>query len=323
MAYTAGDTILDDEFNTFVTPSTSPFGYNHIAGVGATVYGLGQAEIPPVVAADNTVTAAQWNALLTGMANVGSHTNDSLTARTAVTAGDTIGIKAAIVADLASLAAEVAGGSTSATDLTTSSALQTVTTGSEGWNSTATQEVTATFANANNMRFFFNAGGKIRVTVGISAAAESSKDTSFKDLGTALGNLDINSLTSTRSGSGETLTTNGLANGFQDLNTGYAVLIKLTSDNSNYTGNHIVMSAKTGGGDGDSGNATSITIKMVATDGAADDQYTAGNLNSVAAAAKDTPKMVTKLFTITPNTDGGLDPVYGISGSAATSNTVS
>ena len=135
MAYTAGDTILDDEFNTFVTPSTSPFGYNHIAGVGATVYGLGQAEIPPVVAADNTVTAAQWNALLTGMANVGSHTNDSLTARTAVTAGDTIGIKAAIVADLASLAAEVAGGSTSATDLTTSSALQTVTTGSEGWNS--------------------------------------------------------------------------------------------------------------------------------------------------------------------------------------------
>ena len=40
MAYTAGDTILDDEYNAFVTNSSSPFGYNHFAGTGATVYGL-------------------------------------------------------------------------------------------------------------------------------------------------------------------------------------------------------------------------------------------------------------------------------------------
>ena len=322
MAYVAGDTILDDEFNIFVGSSTSPFGYNHFAGVGATVYGLGQTEIGLVNATSTTITAAQWNSLLTGMANIGNHTNDSLTARTAVTAGDTIGIKSAIAADLVSLAAEVAGGSTSATALTTSSVLQTVTSGSEGWDASATQEVSITFANANNARFFFNGGGEMRITVGIVAAAESDKDTSFKDLGTALGNLDINSLTSTRSGSGETLTTNGLALGFQDLTTSYQVIIKLTSDNSDYTSNSITLSAKTVGGNGNSGNATAVHVKMVALDGANDTQFSANNLDSVAVAAKDTPKMVTKLSTITPNTTQGLGTAFGISASATVSNAV-
>ena len=322
MAYVAGDLIKDDEFNAFVANSSSPFGFNHFAGVGATVYGLGQAIIPSVVAGDNTITASQWNTLLAGIDNVANHTNDSMTARTQVTAGDTVAIKAAVAADLATLAASVAAGSPNATAIAASSALQTVTSGSEGWDSTATQEVSATFANGNNMRYFFNAGGKIRITVGIVAAATSDKDTAYANLGTAIGNFDINLLTSTRSGSGETLTTDGLANGFQDLGTGYTVLIKLTSDNTGYTGNHIVISAKTTGGAGNSGDATVLTIKMVATDGAADTQYTDGNLSSIAVGAKDTPKMVTTLYTVAPTTAQGLNPVYTVSATASVSNTV-
>ena len=325
MAYVAGDTITDGEYNTFLTPTTGTIGINHTMGTGATVYGLGQAELATVQGGTDsgtTVTAASWNALLTALDNIGNHTNDSLTARTQVVAGDTIGIKAAIAADLVSLAAEVAGGSTSATALTTSDALQTLTSGSEGWNASATQEVSVTFANANNMRFFFNGGGVVRITVSTVQAATSDKDQAYIDLGTAFGNIDINSLTTARSGSGETLTTNGLANGFQDLGTGYTVLIKLTSDNSGYTGNHIVISAKTTGGTGASGNATSLTIKMVATDGANDTQFTSGNTDSVAVGAKDTPKMRTTLFTLTPSTAQGLDPIYGISASAAVSNSV-
>jgi hypothetical protein len=119
------------------------------------------------------------------------------------------------------------------------------------------------------------------------------------------------------------LTTNNLARGFQDLTTSYQNIIKLTSDNSNYTGNTVEIFAKTTGGNGNSGNATVLTIKMVATDGAGDTQYTSGNLNSVAVAAKDTPKMRTTLFTITPNTTQGLGTAYGISASAAVSNSVS
>ena len=34
MGYSAGDAILDDEYNTFVASTSDPFGYNHFAGAG-------------------------------------------------------------------------------------------------------------------------------------------------------------------------------------------------------------------------------------------------------------------------------------------------
>ena len=45
--------------------------------------------------------------------------------------------------------------------------------------------------------------------------------------------------------------------------------------------------------------------------------------SSVATDIKETPKMRTKLFTITPNTDQGLGTAYGISASATVSNSTS
>jgi len=155
------------------------------------------------------------------------------------------------------------------------------------------------------------------------AAATSDKDTAFADLGTAIGNLDIASLATTRSGSGETLTTDGLARGFQDLTTSYQTIIKLTSDNSNYDSNFIEISAKTEGGNGNSGDATAVTIKMVASDAAADTQFQSSNLSSAPVDVKDTPKMRTKLISITPNTDQGLGTAYGLSATSTESNSTS
>ena len=79
MAYSAGDTILDDEYNAFVDSSSDPFGYNHFAGAGAADYGLNQSSISTVSAGD-TVAASSWNALFTGMDNIANHTNVSITA---------------------------------------------------------------------------------------------------------------------------------------------------------------------------------------------------------------------------------------------------
>ena len=122
MAYTAGDTILDDEYNTFANNSSSPFGYNHFAGTGSGVYGLGQSAIS-TVSAGGTVNASQWNTLFTSITNIANHTNDTMTSRSAVSAGDTIAIKAAVAADLATLAASVAGGCASATAVSEGSEL--------------------------------------------------------------------------------------------------------------------------------------------------------------------------------------------------------
>ena len=199
MAYQAGDSITADQYNIFVNNSSSPYGYNHFAGTGSGVYGLGQTHIATVSAGATTITAAQWNSLLTGMDNIGNHTNDSLTARTQVTTGDEIAIKSAVEADLASLAAEVAGGSTSATALGTNAVGSSSNSGT--WNTSSTIERSVTFASADTMRHFFNAGGKIRVDPSCTTGIDGSKDDVFNDLTvTAIGNLDIGALTSTRSG---------------------------------------------------------------------------------------------------------------------------
>jgi len=305
MAYQAGDTILDDEYNTFVNSSSSPYGYNHFAGTGSGVYGLGESAIATVSDGD-TINASHWNALFTGMDTIANHTNDTLTSRAAVSAGDTIAIKAAVAADLATLAASVAAGSPNATALTTSASLQTITTASEGWDNTATHEHSITWASADRMRHFFNGGGKVRIVTSTTQGTTNPKDQSFIDLGTALGNIDIGSLATTRSGSGETETTNGLANGFHDLGTGYTSLIKLTSNNANYTSNNIELFAKL---NAVVGTAVTMVIKMVASDPASDAQYTEGNTDGPSGGdgdIKNTPRMVTNIYAITPNTDEGL-----------------
>ena len=74
MAYSAGDPILDDEYNIFVASTSDPFGYNHFAGTGATTFGLNQASIATVSAGD-AVAASSWNALFTGMDNIANHSN--------------------------------------------------------------------------------------------------------------------------------------------------------------------------------------------------------------------------------------------------------
>jgi len=324
MAYVAGDTILDDEYNAFLTNTSGTIGINHTMGTGATVYGLGQTELPAVQGGTDsgtTVTAASWNALLTAMDNIGNHTNDSLTARTQVAAGDTIAIKAAVAADLVSLAAEVAAGSVNATALSVGSELQS-SRASGRFAGSHIVEHTVTFANANSMRFFFNSGGKIRVNltrVANGGDAATDKDDSVDEMITSMGNFDIGSLVSTRSGTTETLTTDGFAIGFQDVTTSYQTVFLLTQANGTYTSMTLKGELK---GNATAGSTANVTIKMSLTDADGGDiLYTDGNLSSIDQFENfiGITDFATKL--ILPTTAQGLGTVYTLSGSAETSNT--
>ena len=318
MAYSAGDTILDDQYNTFVNSSSSPFGYNHFAGTGSGEYGLGQTHITTVSDGD-TINASHWNTLFTALDNIANHTNTSITAQ-AVTAGDTIAVKSALETDLANLAAAVAGGSTGATAIDSASAVGT-STNSGTWNSTSTIERSVTFASADAMRHFFNAGGKIRINPTCVTGIAGSKDTVFNDLTTtATGNLDIGAHSTTRSGSGETLTTNGLSNGFHDLGTSYTVLLKLTSDNSGYTSNTVEYSAKL---DAAVGTAVTLTVKMVSTDPAADTTYTSPNTSGVPGNPNEAPRMTLLLEELAPNDSDGLAAAITVDSNAEVSNSAS
>mgnify|MGYP003307296973 CR=1 FL=1 len=101
---------------------------------------------------------------------------------------------------------------------------------------------------------------------------------------------------------------------------GYTTLIKLTSDNSQYTSNTVEISAKLNAA---VGSSTVMTVKVVATDGAADNQYTSPNTSGVAADIKDTPKIVTTLKTLNPNDTEGLASTIAPSATATVSNSTS
>jgi len=317
MAYSAGDTILDDEYNDFVGKATSPYGYNHFAGTGATIYGLNQTSIA-TVSAGGTINASSWNSLFTGIDNIANHTNASVTS-SSVSAGDTIAIRSALISDLATLAAAVAAGSTSATALADRAAGTTTNTGT--WNSTSTIERSITFANEATMRAFFNAGGSIKIDPGTSGSVDGNKDTVFEELTAAVGVLEFKAHATTRSGSGETQTSFDSGAGFHDLGSNsYQSKLKLTSNNSGYTSDYIEIFVKINAA---VGTATVLTVKMVGSDPAADDTYTSPNTSGVPANPNECPALVLALTAKEPTSAQGLAAAIQFSSNAQVTNSAS
>jgi hypothetical protein len=320
MAYTAGDSILDDQYNTFVNSSSSPYGYNHFAGTGSGEYGLGQTHIVTVNAGDK-IRASHWNTLFTGMDNIANHTNDTMTSRAAVSAGDTIAIKAAVEADLATLAASVAGGSVNATALT--DADQGTSTNSGTWRSSSTIERSVTFASADAMRHFFNAGGVIKVDPGISGTTTGAKDDAYSSLTGAIGVLSLKAHSTSIAGDGgETQTSFDSSNGFFDLGTSYTSKIKYNSTDytSNYSTNFIEISMKL---DAAVGSATVLTIKQFTQDTIGDTTYQSGNLEGTPTDQNDVPAMSMNVVASEPTSAQGLASAIQVSSNAQVSNSAS
>lgn len=294
MAYVAGDTILDDEYNAFVSNTGSPYGYNHFAGTGSGVYGLGQSTIS-TVAAGNTITAAQWNSLFTGMDNIANHVNIALTSTAAVATGNTIAIKSALTTDLANLAAQVAAGSPSATALTNSASKTADTTSS--WTTTQTVTTTWTAASADALRWFFNAGGKIVIDWSRTTGEAHAKNNEWTDICNRAGPITIKANDLDSGGSG----TINNDFGYHDLTGSYQTLMTTVGDTSPYTANNLVLSAYTSG--------ASIVIRTVFTDGAADTAYTSASItdNDYVGTLRMTS------YAQNPNTTQGLATAYTVS----------
>ena len=321
MAYTAGDPILDDEYNTFVNSSSSPFGYNHFAGTGSGEYGLGQSAIA-TVSAGATINASNWNTFFTAIDTIANHTNDTMTSRSSVSAGDAIAIKAAVAADLATLAASVAAGCTSATALADDG--QGTSTNSGSWTSSSTIERSVTFASADAMRHFFNAGGSIKCVPGTSGSTDGGKDIAFASMCAALGTLSIKSKTATQTGGdgGDSRASFDGSNGFHDLGTSYSSKIKYTSSDytSNYNSSFIEISAKLNAA---VGSATVMTIKLASSDPVGDQTYTSNNTAGAFTNVSSVPAMSLAITANEPTNAQGLASAIQVASNAEVSNSQS
>jgi len=251
MTYSAGSLIEAVDYNGFAANNANA-NVNDIWATGSTDRGYGQTALATVSAA-GTVTATQWAGLVNTIASLGSHQGTSITARTAPVVGDTITILNAINTDLTTLTTNRGNAAASGTAIGTftGSVSKTTATGSgqSAWTITFTQ--TVTFASAAAARYFFNAGGIVRLLYGKTSTG-TDHDADWNTLAGQCGSINftgrVNATTNTiaaqaytgttrLSGSGGTQTTLATTTGFYNLTAGGAAttIFQLNNATAPYT----------------------------------------------------------------------------------------
>ena len=270
MTYSAGGTIQATDYNGLANTSVANVWYVLSTGSGTYGYGQDAASISTVSAAA-TITATQWAGLVHSVNKVLGHQGGAAAQLPTGGLGN-IGITAgATITAFANVSTAVTTIGTNR--LSFNSTRGTLVTGAnfDATFSTAsfTQTITVTFASADQARYFFNAGGRFSLVFTPSGLSDNNKETSYNDLMNAIGTLHLDAETSTRTGTGETLTTNGLAIGYWDLTTSNQTILKLTSDNSTYTGNTLEVFMRVAGSAGTNGGlGTQVIYDITYTDGA-------------------------------------------------------
>ena len=234
MAYIAGDTILDSHYNGFVTS------VNAIWGTGTGVRGLGQSTVLSSVSAGNTVTASQWATLLTRLKSISNHqgNNDNITVDSVTnpSATDTIAIVANLATDIATLDTSAALGTNDAgfgTQITATS------TSSGNFTNTITHTQTFTFASVDEMRYYFNSGGKIELSWGLAGGTADAKYDNWESLASDCGTYTLFGRTSGKVDGGGAGAVTQTTTGFDGLTGTPASIFKQLEDTGPYTANYI------------------------------------------------------------------------------------
>jgi len=176
MTYSSGSLIEAVDYNGFAN-NTVGANVNSVWGTGSGDAGWGQTgSTLPTVATNTLITATQWASLNSRITSMASQTNTTITARTNPVVGDTIGILSALNTDLTNCTTNRGNASASGTisDTWTGSTAKTTATGSgqSAWTITWTHVIT--FPSADQARYFWNAGGLVRLDMSKSSTGTDS-----------------------------------------------------------------------------------------------------------------------------------------------------
>ena len=271
MTYSSGGLIQATDYNGFVS-TTVGANVNATWSTGTTSAGYGQTAISTVSAA-GTVTATQWATLVNTITSMAAHNGTTITSRVAPTTGSTIAILAALNTDITNCYNNRGNAVASGSQFTgwTGTNSKTGTTSGATWTITFTN--TVTFASADAARYFFNAGGLVKIDVSKTAVGAFG-DPEWNDLANTLcGDIWISggAFNQTIAGTVYTGTTKvggtGTPNilttgtGWFDLTTSPTIVYKQFADTAPYTNNFIQHSL--------SATATALTITTLwsASDG--------------------------------------------------------
>jgi len=254
MTYSVGGLIQAADYNGFANDSANNVG--NIWSTGSGDKGYGQTAISNV-SVGGTVTATNWATLINNIASIGSHQGTTITARTAPVTGNTIAIFNNVATDINSITGSRGNAVASGTEVGTFSGTTSKTTatgsGTAAWTITFTH--TVTFASAAAARYFFNAGGLVRLQYGKSSTGTDTDpdwNTFAGKCGAIFFSGRVNATTNTIAGqaytgttriggTGGTQTTLATTTGFYNLVNAAAptIIFQLNNDVSPYSGEYI------------------------------------------------------------------------------------
>ena len=324
MTYSSGGLIQASDYNTFQT------NLNAIWSTGSGDSGWGQTSIA-AVSAGGTVTATNWATLVNNLATSGAQTNTGLTSRSAPTTGTVISILPAVSTDITNCTTNRGNAASSGTQFGTFSGTTSKTTatgsGQAAWTITFTH--TVTFPSADQARYFWNAGGLVRLQYGKSSTGTDT-DPDWNTLAGWCGSIYISgrvasaaqtiagvSYTGTTriGGTGGTQTTLATTTGWYQLTGSPATVFQLNNSTAPYSGEFIRTTA----------TATSSTVLTLVTTWVSDGSSGAGTTANISGgSATGSPSTTisgtapTTLVTyLPPSTAQGLSASWGTPSIAA------
>ena len=293
MSYAQFGTIAAGDYNALVgaNPGSTANVLNTTWATGSGAAGYGQTA-EATVAVGDTVTAAKWANLINKTASAASHQGTSISSVSAPVTGGTIAYLSAIP-----------------TNLTTvyNSRLNAATQGASGanaiaygasWNNILTFTHTATFANGDAARYFFNAGGQLKITCS-HPSTSGAGNTLFNGLASNVGTVVMSAPTGgtitiastsysgiTKIGGGGSAPTIATNSGYFAMTGSNAtVFTQLAGGAGAYVNSFISVIAKSNGTQGGNGDAGSVVTLYTVWD-EVPDGLTVGSGSTVTITAQ-------------------------------------
>lgn len=267
MTYAQFATIDAADFNTLVggNPTTTANTLNATWATGGGTAGYGQTAVANVTAGTNILASTQWASLVANTASAASHQGSSITSVSTPVAGGVITFNAAIPTNLQTIYTNrlnaAAQGSTTS---------NTATRGST-WSNQLVFTHTATFANGDAARYFFNSGGQLKMTV--SHPNGTGINLLFNGLTSNVGTVVMSAPSSgsvsiagtsyngiTKIGGGGNAPTIDSSKGYYGLTTSNATVFTQTASTgpSGYLSSFVRFIVKSNGTQGSNGDAGSV-----------------------------------------------------------------
>lgn len=309
MTYAQFGTIQAADFNALVggNPTTTANTLNATWATGGGSAGYGQTAVSNVAAGTNVLASSQWSALVANTASAASHQGSSITSVAVPVAGGVITYNSAIPTNLSTIYTSRLNAATQG------STISNTATRASTWSSALTFTHTATFANGDAARYFFNSGGQIKMTV--SHPNGTGINLLFNGLASNVGTVVMSAPTSgavsiagtsyngiTKVGGGGNAPTVDSTKGYYGLTTANATAFTQTASTgpSGYLSTYIRFIVKSNGTQGTNGDTGSVITVYTIWDEVPDGLVVStGSATTMTLTAPETTNLANSWGTVT------------------------